>query len=244
METPVSISCDPALGAEPHRLYGRKRGRPLRPGQQALVQDLLPRLAIKLPAAGGLDPAALFGPPPREIWLEIGFGAGEHLAWQAAANAEIGFIGSEVFENGVARLLGEIERRRLVNIRVFAEDARRLLAGLAPATIGRVFILFPDPWPKARHHKRRIVSRGTLDQLARVMRVGAELWLATDDAGYCGWMLERLTGHPGFEWLAQRPDDWRRRPDDRPATRFEEKALAAGRAPFFLRARRRPAGAP
>jgi tRNA (guanine-N7-)-methyltransferase len=208
------------------------------------VQGLLPRLAIELPAAGELHPAILFGPPSREIWLEIGFGSGEHLASQAAANPEIGLIGSEVFENGVARLLGEIERRRLVNIRLFVDDARRLLVALAPATIARIFILFPDPWPKARHHKRRIVSRDTLDQLARVMCVGAELRLATDDPGYCGWMLERLTGHPEFEWLARRPDDWRRRPDDWPATRYEEKALAAGRAPFFLRARRRSGGAP
>jgi tRNA (guanine-N7-)-methyltransferase len=221
------------------RLYGRKRGRPLRPGQQALMRDLLARLAVDLPAQDVLDPFPLFAGAPRAVWLEIGFGAGEHLAMQAEAHPDVGFIGCEVFENGIARLLGEIERRGLSNIRLCPDDARGLLAALAPAVIGCVFILFPDPWPKARHHKRRIVSRETLDELARIMRAGAELRLATDDPGYCSWMLERLTGHPAFEWLARRSCDWRERTADWSATRYEEKARAAGRAPFFFRARRR-----
>jgi tRNA (guanine-N7-)-methyltransferase len=203
------------------------------------MRDLLPRLAIALPAAGMLDPRPLFDGAVGAVWLEIGCGAGEHLAIQAEAHPEIGVIGCEVFENGIARLLGEIERRRLSNVRIYADDARRLLAALAPASIGRVFILFPDPWPKARHHKRRIVSAATLDELSRVMRAGAELRLATDDSAYGCWMLERLTGHAAFEWLARRPADWRDRPVDWPASRYEEKARAAGRAALFLRARRR-----
>ena len=203
------------------------------------MRDLLPRLAVDLPAAGPLDPRALFNGGPRAVWLEIGFGAGEHLAMQAEAHPDIGFIGCEVFENGVARLLGEIERRDLSNIRLYPDDGRLLLATLAPAVIGRVFILFPDPWPKARHHKRRIVSQDTLDELARVMRPGAELRLATDDPGYGSSMLEQLTGHLAFEWLARRPCDWRERSADWPATRYEQKARAAARAPFFCRARRR-----
>jgi tRNA (guanine-N7-)-methyltransferase len=173
------------------------------------------------------------------VALEIGFGAGEHLAAQAAAHPETGFIGSEVFENGIAKLLAEIEPRRLSNIRLFLDDARLLLAALREASLTRVFILFPDPWPKLRHHKRRIVSRATLDALARVMTDGAELRLATDDRGYLAWMLEHATGHPDFEWLAQRPEDWRTRPVDWPATRYEQKAFAAGRSPTFLRFRRR-----
>jgi tRNA (guanine-N7-)-methyltransferase len=203
------------------------------------VGALLPRLAIDLASAPAREPFSLFGCAVRAVWLEIGFGAGEHLAIQAQAHPDIGFIGCEVFENGVARLLGDIERRDLSNIRLYPDDARLLLATLAPAVIGRVFILFPDPWPKARHHKRRIVSRDTLDQLARVMIAGAELRLATDDPGYGCWMLERLTGHSAFDWLARRPGDWRERPADWPATRYEEKARADGRAPLFLRARRR-----
>jgi tRNA (guanine-N7-)-methyltransferase len=222
------------------RLYGRRRGRPIRPGRQRLQQALLPRLAFRLPETGPLDPKSLFSPPPREVWLEIGFGGGEHLAEQAERHPAIGFIGCEVFENGIARLLGEIDRRQLGNIRLFADDARLLLDVLAPRSIGRVFILFPDPWPKQRHHKRRLVSRPTLDRLAVLMPEGAELRLATDDPGYLVWMLEHATAHPAFRWLARRPADWRERPPDWPPTRYEEKARAAGRTPAFLRFARRP----
>jgi tRNA (guanine-N7-)-methyltransferase len=221
-------------------LYGRRRGRPLRPGQQSLVDGLLPRLVIELPASGELDPRPMFVDPPRSIWLEIGFGGGEHLAAQAERRRDIGFIGCEVFENGIAKLLGEVERRRLANIRLFIDDARLLIGALPAASVERVFILFPDPWPKRRHHKRRIVSRETLDGLARIMSDEAELRLATDDADYFSWMLECVTGHPAFAWLARRPGDWRERPPGWPPTRYEEKARAAGRSPAFLLACRRP----
>ena len=220
-------------------VYGRRRGRPLRSGQRELLDALLPRLAVSVPAAGALDPQTLFAAWPRPIWLEIGFGGGEHLVAQAERHPEIGFIGCEVFENGVGKLLSEIARRGLDNIRVFAEDARLLLDALPSASVDRVFILFPDPWPKRRHHKRRIVSRETLDRLAAIMRDDAELRLATDDDDYLCWMLERLTAHPDFEWQARRAEDWRRRPGDWPPTRYEEKARAAGRSPAFLRFRRR-----
>ncbi len=210
-------------------LYGRRRGRPLHRGQQALVDTLLPRLAVTLPAAGVLDPSALFDPRPEEVWLEIGFGSGEHLAVQAAA-----------FENGVAKLLADVQRRALANVRILTDDARLLIAALPPASIGRVFILFPDPWPKQRHHKRRIVAEETLDALAAIMTDGAELRLATDDLDYLAWMLARVPVHPAFAWLADRPSDWRIRPADWPATRYEAKAIAAGRQPYFLRLRRCP----
>jgi tRNA (guanine-N7-)-methyltransferase len=173
------------------------------------------------------------------VWLEVGFGGGEHLAAQAAANPRIGMIGAEVFENGVVKLLGEIERQKLQNIRLFIEDARLLLAALPEKSLARVFILFPDPWPKLRHHKRRMVSRETLDRLAFVMADGAELRLATDDRAYLAWMLEHTTQHADFDWLARGPEDWRERPQDWPATRYEQKAIAAGRQPAFLRFRRR-----
>src|SRR5204863_9571091 len=120
--------------------------------------------------------------------------------------------GCEVFENGVARLVGEIARRALRNVRIFADDARLLLDILMPASIGRVFILFPDPWPKQRHHKRRLVAGPTLDRLAAVMQPGAELRLATDDPDYLVWMLEQATAHPDFRWLARAAADWRERP--------------------------------
>lgn len=221
------------------RIYGRRRGRKLRSGRRQLRDGMLPRLAIQLPLQGQLNPAMLFSAPLAAVWLEIGFGAGEHLAWQAERHPDIGFIGGEVFENGVARLVGEIARHRLANIRLFTEDARLLVEHLLPDSIGRVFILFPDPWPKERHHKRRLVATPTLDRLARIMRPGAELRLATDDPGYCEWMLDHVTRHPRFALRAQGADEWRDRPNDWPATRYEMKARAAGRPPAFLRFVRR-----
>jgi tRNA (guanine-N7-)-methyltransferase len=229
-----------AEGRRFRTVYGRRRGRKLRVGQQALKETLLPELSFALPETGELDPATLFPEQKREVWLEIGFGGGEHLAAQAAAHPEIGLIGSEVFENGIVKLLGEVSRRDLANVRLFADDARLLVARLPEACIGRAFILFPDPWPKQRHHKRRMVSAETLDALARAMRDGAELRLATDDVEYLRWMLERAPAHPDFAWLARRPEDWRLRPADWPQTRYEAKAIAAGRRPAFLRLARRP----
>jgi tRNA (guanine-N7-)-methyltransferase len=221
-------------------LFGRRHGRPLRPGQRLLQKELLPVLAVTLPACGLFDPQLLFpGDAPRPIWLEIGFGGGEHLAWQAARHPEAGFIGCEVFDNGIAKLLAEVARQRLDNVRVFSDDARLLIARLPPRSLARVFILFPDPWPKRRHWKRRLVTRALLDGLAAGMSAGAELRLATDDRDYLVWMVQLVTEHPDFAWLARRPADWRERPADWPATRYEEKARAAGRAPVFIRARRR-----
>jgi len=213
------------------RFYGRRRGHKLRPGQQRLTETLLPTLSFTLP----VDLATLFPKPIEAIWLEIGFGGGEHLATQAEAHPGIGFIGCEVFENGIARLTTAIANRGLTNIRLFPEDARLLLAALPAESIARTFILFPDPWPKARHHKRRLVARPTLDQLARIMPPGAELRLATDDPDYLAWMLEHITAHPAFRWTARTAADWRHRPEDWPPTRYEQKAKAAGRTPAFLR---------
>lgn len=230
--------------ARQRMIYGRRRGRPLRKGQRDLFGLLLPELRFEVPEAGMLDPLSLFPPLPdgsqRDIWLEIGFGAGEHLAHQAELHPDMGFLGAEVFENGVVRLLAEIRRLHLSNIRILVDDARLLLAALPDRVLGRAFILFPDPWPKLRHHKRRMVSQATLDALARTMKDNAELRLATDDIGYLRWMLELAPAHPDFEWLAREPRDWCERPEDWPATRYERKAIAAGRTPYFLRLRRRP----
>ncbi len=224
-------------GERQRLLYGRRRGRKLRPAQQSLRDTLLPKLRFDLPA-GPFDPHRLFARPVEQIWLEVGFGGGEHLAEQAARHPQHGFIGCEVFENGVVKLLAEIHKRALDNVRLFIDDARLLMAALPEASLSRAFILFPDPWPKQRHHKRRIVSSATLDLLAGAMTEGAELRLATDDRDYLRWMLERATAHPAFLWLARRPQDWRERPADWPATRYEEKAIAAGRVPAFLRLER------
>ncbi len=220
--------------------HGRRRGRPLRANRKALLETLLPRLEVALPpAGGGFDLAALFG-DAEALWLEIGFGAGEHLAWQAARHPDIAFLGAEFFVNGVAGMLREIEAAQLENVRVYQGDGRDLLDVLPENSVARAFLLFPDPWPKLRHHNRRIVQPEVLDRFAAVLRDNAELRMATDHRGYLRWMLQLATAHPAFRWLATGPRDWRQRPADWPATRYERKALGEGRAPAYLRFVRRP----
>ena len=219
-------------------LYGRRRGKKLRAGQQSLLDTLLPHLALAVPEDGSkIDLARTFS-DAKDVWLEVGFGSGEHLVWQAEQNPSVGLIGCEPFINGVAKCLAHIERTGVTNIRLFTDDARLVIAALPKASLDRVFVLFPDPWPKPRHHKRRFVQRATLDTLAPLMKRGAELRLATDDPSYLPWMIEHAGRHPAFEWLAEGPGDWRSRPADWPPTRYEQKMLA-GHKPVFLRFRRR-----
>jgi tRNA (guanine-N7-)-methyltransferase len=220
-------------------LYGRRRGKKLRAGQEGLLDTLLPRLLITVPPEPQkIDLTSLFGASREEIWLEVGFGAGEHLVWQAEHHPAVGLLGCEPFINGVAKCLAHIERTGASNIRLFTDDARLVMAALPDRSLSRAFILFPDPWPKTRHHKRRFVERTNLDVLARLMKPDAELRLATDDPSYLPWMVEHACGHPAFDWLAERPSDWRGRPDDWPPTRYEQKMLA-GHKPVFLRLTRR-----
>jgi len=213
----------------------------LRAAQQLLLDEDLPRLAIRLPPdAAPLDLAALFGVRRAAYWLEIGFGGGEHLAWQARHHPALGLIGCEPFVNGVVSALGHLKAAGLDNVRLWAEPVTPLLAALPAAAFERAFVLFPDPWPKLRHHKRRLVQRPVLDQLARLLVDGGELRIATDDPDYRRWILAETLDHGGFAWLARRPADWRERPADWPPTRYEQKARAAGRDPVFLRFGRRP----
>ena len=205
------------------------------------MRTLLPQLAIGLPPAGDtllLD--RLFPTSPRRLWLEIGFGSGEHLAELAARHGDTGFLGCEIFLNGIAALLDHVVRRCLSNVRIHPDDARALLDALPAASIERAFLLFPDPWPKRRHQDRRFIRPENLARLARVLSDGAGLEVASDDPGYIAWTLEHVLRHGAFEWLARRPCDWRERPTDWPATRYEMKALAAGRPASYLRFRRRP----
>lgn len=202
------------------------------------MDTLLPRLRVVLPPTGVLDPTTLV-PAANDLWLEIGFGAGEHLVAQARAHPDVAVLGAEVFENGIAKLLASVNRDRLANVRLFVDDARLLLARLPDCSLGRAFILYPDPWPKERHKKRRIVAPETLDHLARTLRPGAELRLATDDADYADWMAAALVGRADFIELARVEGDWPGRPADWPATRYEQKAFAAGRMPRFFRLARR-----
>ena len=199
-----------------------------------LEQDL-PGLRVTLPESAKVDPAALFEGRPEQIWLEIGFGGGEHLVAQAAAHPRVGLIGCEPYVAGVARALALIRAQDLGNVRLFTDDARLLMHALPDACLERIFVLFPDPWPKTRHHKRRIVNPGTAAEFARLLVPGGELRLATDDMGYARAMLLALRGRPELRWQARRPQDWRIRPADWPPTRYEEKALAAARACVYLR---------
>lgn len=225
------------------RSYGRRRGRAPSRRQAELWREVLPRVAVDLADPAPASLTGLFAPPVADVWLEIGFGGGEHLVWQARANPNVGLIGCEPFQDGVVKVLSAIDTARegggLANIRLHADDARPLLRWLPAASIGRAFILFPDPWPKARHRKRRLVSEATLADLARVLRPGAELRLATDDADYAGAMLLAVVRQGDYEWAASGPDDWRQRPPDWPPTRYEEKALGQGRRCYFFRFRRR-----
>lgn len=218
----------------------------MRAGQRALVENLLPTIEID-PVSGleGFSPRSLFDrndSPPSGLWLEIGFGGGEHLAWQAQHNPDIGLIGCEPFMNGVVKLLGSIRAHDLRNIRIFRDDARLLVDNLPEASIARAFILFPDPWPKTRHNKRRIVSAPVIEGLARALADNAELRIATDDPGYLEWILWHMQQNPDFAWQARSPEDWRVRPDDWPPTRYEQKAARAGRSSAFLSYIRRERG--
>ncbi len=220
---------------KPLRLYGRRKGKRLRPGRQRLLDTALDNL--RLDAAGlshPIEPQSLFHDQIHSVWLEIGFGGGEHLAAQAKANPDVGFIGSEVFENGIASLLRYCEDDGLTNIRIFDDDVRTLIPNLAAGTLERIFLLFPDPWPKARHAKRRFIATATLDALARVMAPGAELRIATDHPTYARWCLRHIPPHPAFLWPVTGPQDWRCRPAEGRPTRYEEKAVRQGRRPMYL----------
>lgn len=239
-----STSLSPGTGTadaanRPRRvLYGRRAGPRLKPSQQKLLAERLPELAITLPPSGVLHPASCFSAPPAKLALEIGFGGGEHLAFQARRHPDTGFLGVEPYVNGVASLLTQIEALKLTNIRILQDDARLLFNVLAPNSLARIFVLFPDPWPKTRHHKRRIVNAETIASMAQALEQGGELRLASDDPGYVRWMLALALGEPRLSWLAKRPGDWRQRPADWPETRYERKAGAAGRSSVFLRFQR------
>jgi tRNA (guanine-N7-)-methyltransferase len=221
------------------QVYGRRKGPRLSAHQEQLRAALLPKLLLS--PQPGRDPKTYFDKPLDDVWLEVGYGAGEHLLWQAKANSRIGLIGAEPYISGTAKLLSKLEREPVDNIRIYEEDARDIIDVLPGTSIDRVFILFPDPWHKTRHHKRRFLQMDMLDRLARVLKPGAELRFASDDAGYLAYALERLMAHPAFAWTATGPSDWKTRTGDWPSTRYEAKELH-GEAAFlrFVRTDRMP----
>jgi tRNA (guanine-N7-)-methyltransferase len=217
------------------RLYGRRQGHKLREGQAALVEDLLPRLSV--PAEGALTAERLFG-DDRPLQVEIGFGAGEHLAGQAEAAPETGFIGCEPFLNGVVGALGHVRDRALENVRLHMGDALEVLERLPDSSLSRVYLLHPDPWPKARHAKRRMVNHGPMDLIAAKLKPGAEFRLGTDDPTYCRWAMMIMDQRRDFAWQAREPAGFLERPADWPETRYERKARRHGREVWYFRYRR------
>jgi tRNA (guanine-N7-)-methyltransferase len=221
-----------SIAQTPHgalRSYGRIKARPIKARQAGLLDTLMPTITIP---DGAIDPAAL-KPDATETWLEIGFGGGEHLAAQASRRPDVLFLAAEPFLNGVASALRHIEEQALNNVRLRHGDARQLLTDLPHASLDRVFILFPDPWPKTRHHKRRLMQPEVIADLARALKPGSGLRFATDWRDYVDWTLERMAAEPRFQWTAQSADDWRTPPADHVTTRYETKKLGDC-APVFL----------
>jgi tRNA (guanine-N7-)-methyltransferase len=208
----------------PLRSFGRIKSRTLKPRQAALMETLLPRIAVPDPSAGPIDPQALM-PGARETWLEIGFGGGEHLAEQAARHPQTLLIGCEPFLNGVGSALRHVDERGLANVRLHAGDARDVMATLPDAGLTRVFVLFPDPWPKARHQKRRLIQAESLAEIARLLKPGGGFRFVTDWKDYAAWTLERALKEPRLRWLAEAADDWTVAPADHVPTRYQEKLL-------------------
>lgn len=213
----------------PLRSYGRLKSRPIKPRQAALVAERLPGLRIP---PGPVTPADLMA-GARETWLEIGFGGGEHMAAQAARAPDVLILGAEPFLNGVASAVRHVDEQGLANVRLHDGDVRDLITRLPDASLARVFILFPDPWPKARHNKRRLVQPEMVAELARTLRPGGTLRFASDWADYVDQALARFTASPAFAWRAEAAADWRAPPADHITTRYEEKRLGDC-APVFL----------
>ena len=211
--------------------FSRRIGKALRPSQKLLMTELLPSLLLPVGEAP-IDPQSLFHPPVDEVWMEIGFGSGEHLAMQAARNPHVGFIGCEPYINGLAQLLKHIDSAKPTNIRLWNDDAVALLERFPDHSLSRLFILFPDPWPKSRHHKRRLVSDSMLDLVATKMRPGGELRLATDHVEYAEWMEEHLSRHTQFQAITT---DTTTPPEDWIKTRYQQKAEEEGRGAIFFR---------
>lgn len=214
--------------------FGRRKGHPLRPRQAELMASLLPRLSIELGAAAPIDLRALFPRRVASVAVEIGFGGGEHLIAEARAHPDIGFIGCEPFVNGMAKALALIDTHKCENVRLHFGDATDLMDWVPPASLTRVDLIYPDPWPKRRHWKRRFVQFESLQKIARALRPGGQFRFVTDIPDYAAWTLERIQRTPQLVWTAQRAADWQRPWEGFPGTRYEAKAKREGRAPCYL----------
>ncbi len=217
------------------RLYGRRAGHSLRVGQASLFERLMPE--VEVPESGPIDAMTLFG-DDRPLELEIGFGSGEHLAGHATMRPDHGFIGCEPFLNGVVGALSHLEERKLGNVRLHMGDAIEVLDRLPDASLDRAYLLHPDPWPKARHAKRRFMNKGPIDLIARKLRPGGLFRFGTDHPVYCRWAMMVMGQRDDFEWLVKTPQDFLVRPDDWPETRYEKKARRLGHEVWYMKFRR------
>ena len=230
---------DPSSPAtRPLRSFGRIKARTLKPRQQGLIETLLPHLALDV--AEPLEPRLLF-PQAEQVVLEIGFGGGEHLAAQAAAHPGWGFMGVEPFLNGMGSCLRHVEEGNLQNVRLHLGDARDVVRQLPAGSVDLVYILFPDPWPKTKHHKRRLIQPEVVGELARIVKPSGEVRFATDWANYAAWTLEIFSRDHRFVWTAEEAADWRGPWEGHVTTRYEAKGLGDCK-PVFLRFRRFPGG--
>jgi tRNA (guanine-N7-)-methyltransferase len=225
---------DPEREDSERAFFGRRKGHKLRQHQAELIDHLLPRLSLDIATKAPASASEIFDPAADDVRLEIGFGGGEHLLHEARAKREIGFLGCEAYVNGMAKALAAIEAEGLRNIRLHHGDALELLDWLPEGALARVDILYPDPWPKRRHWKRRFISDDRIARLGRVLKRGGELRFATDWADYAEWALLRFIRSPLFRWTAERGDDWRKPWSEFPGTRYEEKARKEGRPPCYL----------
>jgi len=231
------MASSPDHGHPPRAFFGRRKGHALKPRQAALFDTLLPRLALDLSSAAPAEVTSLF-PSIDSVRLEIGFGGGEHMVAEAEREPRTGFIGSEPFINGMAKALTLIGQRKLGNIRLHHGDASELIAWLPQDSLMRVDLIYPDPWPKRRHWKRRFVQDESIAAIARLLRPGGEFRFATDIPDYAAWTLARFARSPDFAWTAERADHWRLPWPGFSSTRYEAKAKRAGRAPCYLIFRR------
>lgn len=217
--------------------FGRRKGRGLNQDQKEVLGGFYHQLAIPAAVEGQSleDPTCWFQQPVDDVWLEIGFGKGEHLLGQAYNHKQIGFIGCETYVSGLSAFLVVVEKQGYQNIVVSDDDARHIVERVKDHSLGKVFILFPDPWPKTRHQKRRLINTAFLDLLATKMKAGAELRVATDHQDYAQWSIYYLTRHSAFEWLAESQTDWQTPPSDWVRTRYQAKAEKQGRGAVYLR---------
>jgi len=218
--------------------FGRRKGHPLKPRQAALFDTVLPRVALEVANAKPVDLRTLFAKPADDVRLEIGFGGAEHLIAQALANPRTGFIGTDAFVNAIAKALVAIEGNALSNVRLHFGDASELLDWLPDAALSRIDLLYPDPWPKRRHWKRRFIQDENLKRLARILKKGGELRFATDIADYSAYVLVRVLRSADFIWTAECADDWRKPWPGFTGTRYEMKAKREGRRPAYFIFRR------